>query len=135
MSIPKIWRRIPEQYNLIGRRCNACNELFFPPREVCLKCGSHDLVNYKFQGNGKIVTFTIIRTPVSDPDGVIIEKPTRNIPYILAIVKLDEGPMLTTEIVDSDKIEINKNVEMVFRKILVKGDKGVIRYGYKFKIV
>ena len=137
MSIPKIWRKIPEQYNLIGRRCSKCNELFFPPREVCLKCGSHEMYDYKFKDKGSIVTYTIIRTPVSDPEGEIIEKPARNIPYILAIIKLEEGPMVTTEIVDCslDEVEINKQVEMVFRKIQEKGNKGVIQYGYKFKIV
>lgn len=137
MSIPKIWRKIPEQYNLIGKKCSDCDSLYFPNREVCQNCGSHELEDYKFKGKGNVVTYTIIRTPVTDPEGEIIEKPARNIPYILAIVKLEEGPLVTTEIVDCslDEVEIEKNVEMVFRKIQEKGSKGVIQYGYKFKIV
>ncbi len=137
MAVPKIWRNIPEQYNLIGRRCASCKELYFPQREVCTKCGSLKMVPYKFRGEGKIITFTVIRTPVADPEGETIEKPARSIPYSLAIVRLDEGPMLTAEIVDCspEEMEIDRRVEVVFRKIQERGKKGVIQYGYKFRLV
>ncbi len=137
MAVPKIWRKIPEYYNLIGRRCSDCQEFYFPGREVCVKCGSSNLNEQKFLGKGKIVTYTIIRTPFTDPEGEITEVSCRRIPYALAIIQLDEGPMLTAEIVDCsfEDIEIGKKVEVVFRKILEKGEKGVIQYGYKFKIV
>lgn len=137
MAVPKIWRKIPEYYNLIGSRCPECESLFFPARYVCKKCGCFDLHEHKFIGKGKIITFTIIRTPVSDPEHENIEIAMRNIPYALAIIKLDEGPMLTTEIVDCDleEVDIEKEVEVVFRKILEKGKKGVIQYGYKFRLI
>ena len=134
MTVAKIWRKIPEYYNLIGKKCPECSELIFPQRDVCTKCGCFELEEYKFNGKGKIVTFSIIRTPSNDPDA--IEYAARNTPYALAVIKLDEGPMLTTEIVDCnfEDIEIGKEVEVVFRKILEKGEKGVIQYGYKFRL-
>jgi uncharacterized protein len=134
-AVSKIWRNIPQNYNLTGKICE-CGSLYFPPREVCTKCGNFDMENYNFEGRGKIVTFTIIRTPISDPEGEINETAFRQIPYILAIIKLDEGPMLTTEIVDTniEDIKIGQDVDVVFRKILEKGKQGVIQYGYKFKI-
>ena len=100
MTVPMIWRKIPQYYNLEGTKCKECGELFFPPRNVCLNCGCQDFEKYNFKGKGKIVTYTIIRSPVQDPEGEIIDKPARETPYVLAIVNLEEGPSLTTEIVD-----------------------------------
>ena len=132
----KVWRNIPQNYNLIGKKCQECDSLFFPPRTVCTNCGNFDMLDYQFQGQGEIVTFTIVRTSVNDPEGENNDVAFRKIPYVLAIIKLNEGPMLTTQIVDCivEDIVIGKKVEMVFRKILEKGKRGVIQYGYKFKL-
>ncbi len=134
MTVAKIWRKIPEHYNLIGKKCNDCSELYFPPREVCPKCGSMEMQDFQFAGRGKITTFTIIRTHQKDEE--TNEASFRNTPYALAIIQLDGGPMLTAEIVDCDfsEISIGKEVVVVFRKILEKGEKGVIQYGYKFRL-
>ncbi|MBN2368403.1 Zn-ribbon domain-containing OB-fold protein [Candidatus Woesearchaeota archaeon] len=136
MTVPKIWRKIPEMYNLKGRICPECNSYFFPPREFCTKCGNEKMEDYFFQGIGKIISFTIIRTPVSDPENENMDIAARNIPYVLAIIELAEGPRLTAQVVDCRKedVEIGKDVEMVFRKIMEKGEKGVIQYGYKFRL-
>ncbi|MEM4397125.1 MAG: Zn-ribbon domain-containing OB-fold protein [Candidatus Woesearchaeota archaeon] len=138
MKVPKIWRKIPESYCLIGKKCKDCNELFFPSREVCQKCGSLNLEDYQFNGRGEIITFTIIRTSVETE----IEKPFRKAPYVLGIIKLEEGPMLTAEITDLDyndlnfkELKIGKKVEFVFRKIVEVNEKSVIQYGYKFRLV
>jgi uncharacterized OB-fold protein len=122
MTVPKIWRRIPEYYNLIGKKCPTCSSLYFPSRDVCLKCGSIEMQEHKFIGKGTIATFTIIRTPIVDPEEEISEKFSRSIPYNLAIIQLEEGPLLTSEIVDCtpDKIKIGEKVEVVFRKIQEK---------------
>ena len=135
MTVAKIWRQIPEQYNMLGKRCPACDGYYFPAREVCKTCGNTELEDYTFSGKGKIVTFTVIRTPVSDPEHENIEIASRNVPYILAIIKLEEGPMITGQVVDCeiDEVSIGKNVGMVFRKIQEYGEKGVIQYGYKFR--
>ncbi len=135
MAVSKIWRNIDEHYNLVGNFCSICNSYYFPGRIVCLDCGNIDMTSFKFKGKGKIVTFTIVRTPVSDPEGESNEHAFRKIPYILAIIELEEGPNLTCEIVDTEieYVEIGNIVEVVFRKILEKGEKGVIQYGYKFK--
>ena len=134
MTVAKIWRKIPEQYNLLGKKCTSCSELYFPPREICIKCGSYEMENFTFPGKGTIATFTIIRTQQSEEE--LNENPCRKTPYVLSIIKLEEEPMLTAEIVDCDveEVSIGKKVEVVFRKILEKGEKGVIQYGYKFRL-
>jgi uncharacterized OB-fold protein len=59
-------------------------------------------------------------------------------PYTVALVKLDEGPMVTAQLtdVDEDSVQIGMPVEMVTRKIRDDGDeRGMIVYGYKFRPV
>jgi uncharacterized OB-fold protein len=59
-----------------------------------------------------------------------------NAPYTVALVKLDEGPMVTAQLTDVDNaaVEIGMPVEMVTRKMRDDGDeRGLIVYGYKFR--
>ncbi|GBE54163.1 MAG TPA: Zn-ribbon domain-containing OB-fold protein [Euryarchaeota archaeon] len=128
MSIPRFWRNIKSRYNLIGKQCKSCKSIYFPPRNFCPKCRRiGELEDYKLKGNGEVVTYTIIRTP---PDGFDMVSP-----YIMGIVELEEGPMLTTQIVDADvnEIYIGMPVKRVFRKIGEDGDAGLIYYGFKFR--
>ena len=54
-------------------------------------------------------------------------------PYVLAIVKLDEGPQITTQVVCSpEKAKIGMKVKSVFRRIVTDGESGIIHYGTKF---
>lgn len=134
MTSAKIWRKMPEYYELVGKECEKCGVLFFPARPICKKCGSSKLQDHKLEGQGVIKTFTIIRTPIAGDD--VLEKIICEIPYALAIVQLSEGPCLTAQIVDceADEVVIGKNVEVVFRKVFESGRKGAICYGYKFRL-
>jgi hypothetical protein len=54
----------------------------------------------------------------------------------VALIKLDEGPMLTAQLTDlgDQPVEIGMPVEMVTRKMRNDGDeRGLIVYGYKFR--
>jgi hypothetical protein len=80
---------------------------------------------HKFKGTGSVVTFTTIYTATEDFD--------RQTPYNLAIIRLDEGPRLTGQIVASaDKVKIGMRVRPVFRILGKEGDRGIIYYGTKF---
>ena len=76
----------------------------------------------------QIHTYSVIHTP-SDDFKILS-------PYIVAIIELEEGAKITSQIVDcgEDDVEIGDEVEMVFRKIKAEGEEGVISYGYKFKL-
>ena len=60
---------------------------------------------------------------------------TDNQPYTIALIKLEEGPLVTAQLtdVDSDEVRIGMPVEMVTRKIREEGENGLIVYGYKFR--
>ncbi|HLA08481.1 MAG TPA: Zn-ribbon domain-containing OB-fold protein, partial [Anaerolineales bacterium] len=83
---------------------------------------------YTFSGKGEVYSYTTIYEAPSGYDS--------NAPYTVALVKLDEGPMLTAQLtdVDTDSVEIGMPVEMVTRKMRNDGDeRGLIVYGYKFR--
>ncbi len=126
MSVSRFWRKIPQRYNLIGTQCTTCGRYFYPPRSLCPDCRrSGTIVEHQFRGEGTIVTYTVIRT-ASD----LFEHTT---PYVLAIVRLDEGPNLTAQVVcRPEEARIGMRVKSVFRRIAADGESGVIHYGTKF---
>lgn len=126
MSVAGFWRKIPQRYNLEGTKCETCGHHFFPPRTFCPQCRREGkIVPYQFKGTGHIVTYTVIRS-ASDQ----FEHST---PYVLAIVQLDEGPRLTSQIAaPPGAVKVGTPVRRVFRRIATDGDSGIIHYGTKF---
>ena len=56
-------------------------------------------------------------------------------PYIIALIRLANGERITSQIVDADRIEAGMKVEPCLRKVYVNGDKGLIEYGTKFRLI
>jgi len=129
-NVARFWREIPQRYNFMGNKCGSCERIFFPPRESCPYCrrkSMGEMEDYKLSGKGEIVTHTIIH--------VAPEAFEEQVPYPIAIIKLDEGPQITAQIVDCniDDVKIGMRVESTFRRIQEDGYTGAIYYGYKFK--
>jgi uncharacterized OB-fold protein len=83
---------------------------------------------YTFAGTGEVYSFTTLQ---ETPEGF-----DEQAPYMLALIKLDEGPMITAQITDVDEpVAIGDKVEMVTRKLTTEGARGMIVYGYKFRKV
>ena len=126
----RAWRHIPQRYNLIGSKCVQCGKVFFPSRIICPECRRKGQLedDIKLSGNGKIHTYSVINTPTDEFKEIA--------PYVVAIVELEEGAKVTTQIVDCEpsEVQIGDEVEMVFRRIREQGDDGVISYGFKFKL-
>ena len=128
-SIPLNWRRIPERYRIVGVRCETCKSAFFPKRLVCSKCRRKGkLVEVQFAGKGKVFSYTEVSSP---PEGF-----EDQVPYLLAVVELDEGAKLTGMIVDAHikDVKIGSRVERVFRVIQSDDPEGLIHYGFKFRL-
>jgi uncharacterized OB-fold protein len=127
MESAKHWRLKSQRYSLVGEECDNCGTKLFPPRDVCVECAAPAKELYTFTGLGEIYSFTTI---YDAPAGF---EPYA--PYMVALVKLDEGPLVTAQLTDCDEGEIGVGmpVEMVTRKIRSDGDEGTIVYGYKFR--
>ncbi|MEA5077855.1 MAG: Zn-ribbon domain-containing OB-fold protein [Anaerolineaceae bacterium] len=128
MEVPRHWRLKQQRYALVGEVCPHCDYKIFPPRDVCPNCGGEAKTQYAFSGKGTVYSYTIMRDA---PAGY-----EENIPYTVAVVALEEGPMVTAQLTDlgEQPVEIGMPVEMVTRKIRQDGDeRGMLVYGYKFR--
>ncbi|NIN53723.1 MAG: transcriptional regulator [Nitrososphaeria archaeon] len=84
--------------SLMGTRCNKCTSITIPPRPLCAKCRSNNLEWFEFKGKGRLEAYTVIHVPPPS----LVEK----VPYVVGVVKLDEGPLLMGRIlIDPAKIE------------------------------
>ena len=97
------------KHELLLQRCSQCNEFQFYPRIVCTKCASENLEWIKASGQGKILTFTIVRHPVS-------EAYAADVPYVVALIELDEGPTMMSNVVECDPeaLKIGDPVQVMF---------------------
>ena len=127
-GVPSHWRRYKERYRLSGTKCENCGNIYFPPRKVCPNCRREGKpVSMNFSGKGKVYTFSVIRVPSEGFEAYA--------PYIVGLIQLEEGPKVTTQIVDCspEEVYIDMPVEVCFRKIREQGKEGIIIYGFKFK--
>ncbi len=127
MEISRHWRLQQQRYALVGEVCPHCEVKIFPPRDVCPNCAGEAKTPYAFSGKGEVYSYT---TVYDAPEGY-----EANTPYTVAIVKLEEGPLVTAQLtdVDNNKVAIGQKVEMVTRKLREDGDRGMLVYGYKFR--
>jgi uncharacterized OB-fold protein len=83
------------EHRLVYQRCAACGAVVFYPRQHCTRCGGDRLQWQAAAGEGTIYTFTLIRQ-----NGHPFFK--ERLPYVLALVDLDEGFRLMTHVVGVD---------------------------------
>ena len=127
MEVSRHWRLQEQRYKLVGETCEHCGTKLFPPRDVCLECEKPAYKLYTFTGVGEVFSYTTI---YDAPAGF-----EHNAPYMVALVKLEEGPLVTAQLTDMDpsEVQIGMPVEMVTRKLRAEGEEGMIVYGYKFR--
>lgn len=78
-----------ERRELVLQQCRACGSYQFYPRPFCLSCDADSVTWVRASGLGRIVTQTTVYIEVT---------PEWTPPYVVAIVQLDEGPCLLTNI-------------------------------------
>jgi hypothetical protein len=125
MITARYHREIPQRYRLEAGKCQKCGQVHFPPRRVCSKCKGTTFETIHLSEEGRLVTFTVVR--------VASDKFSKQTPFVVGIVELNDGLRLTTQLadVDVDKVEIDQKVKLVFRRIQEDGRAGILCYGYK----
>ena len=92
------------------QRCDACQSAYFPPRPFCPTCNSRHVSVFKASGRGVLWSYVIHHRPA----------PGFEPPYAIAVVKLEEGPRMMTNIVDCpqtpEALELDMPVEVKFEK-------------------
>lgn len=101
------------RHEFIIPRCRSCGKHFFYPRSLCPNCMSTDLEWVKASGRGKVYSFSVVQHPFRPEwkDAV---------PYVAALVDLEEGPRMSTNIVGCkpEEVKIDMPVEVVFEDLV-----------------
>jgi uncharacterized protein len=97
------------EHRLAIMRCRDCGKHFFYPRELCPFCHKAAIDWVSASGRGKIYSPTVARRPAGPAFKA-------EVPYVVALVELDEGPRLMTNIVtkEVDQVRIGQAVKAVF---------------------
>ena len=91
--------------------CQACDHTYFPPRPFCPECGSRDVAVNKASGKAKLLSYVINHLP----------SPGFEPPFAIAIVELEEGPRLMSNILDCEQtpeaLQLDMPLEVTFEKL------------------
>jgi uncharacterized OB-fold protein len=96
-------------HKLLLQKCRACGTLRFFPRYLCTACGSEATEWTEVSGRGTVHSFTIVHRAA-------FPEFQANVPYVIALVDLAEGPRMMTNIVGEGALEteIDDPVEVCF---------------------
>ena len=126
MTIPFRQGLFTEEANkffLIGNRCEACGQLFYPPRPFCFNCFRKAMQTVKLGNRGRLYSFTTSYMPSTHFEP----------PYTVGWVDLEDGIRVFAPIERSKNqdLAIGMEMELVIDELWQEGDKSVV--GYKFK--
>lgn len=101
------------RHKLLVQRCAVCRTPRFPPRRHCAACGSDAGIWTEASGKGMVYSWIVVNHPV--PREVFAAE----VPYVVALVDLEEGVRLPTNIVGiaPERIRAAMPVEVVFAEV------------------
>lgn len=118
-SIP-FWQGLREEQLRI-QRCDHCGTWVYYPRSHCPACLSPSLTWTPVSGRGRLHSFTVARQPTAPHFADLV-------PQLLGIVQLEEGPRLTTTLVDINPDDLRIDLELVPVFDHVDGEHTLLRY-------
>ena len=122
-SLTMMWRERKQNLGLYGVKCTKCGAVFFPARRVCPRCDTKDAFEpHKLSRRGRLVTFSKDRLyPGPEPLTV------------MAVVDLDGGGRLFTQMADSDPETLRVGMEVELTLRMFHESKGYAHYFWKAK--
>jgi hypothetical protein len=105
------WQAARERRFLIAR-CRACGEAHHYPRPFCPRCWSDDVVWEEASGRATLYTYSTVFMNDLPPF-------KERLPYVAAMVDLDEGPRVMTNVIDCDPadLSIGMDLQVDFREL------------------
>lgn len=100
------WQAL-ERGELQAQQCQGCQHFMHPPRPMCPKCNSLDIKPHKLSGKGRVYSWCLPQHP---------RLPVFEYPLVVALIELEEGIRLLSNVVecDIDTITSNMPVEVCF---------------------
>ncbi len=97
---------------LVVQECRPCRQVWHPPLPRCPHCHSAALGWREVSGDATVYTYTVVRHPTHYAFA-------GQIPYVLAIVELAEGPRLVTALAGAEpgEVRVGQPVRAVFREV------------------
>ena len=93
------------------QRCGACGYAYFPPRPFCPQCASRDVGVFAASGKASLYSYVISHRPA----------PGFSPPYSIAVVQLEEGPRMMTNIVGCpqtpEALRLDMPLQVTFEKL------------------
>ena len=91
------WWDATREGRLLVQRCETCSHHQLYPRGICTACHTTELTYVQASGRGTIYSFTEVhRAP----------HPAFTAPYLVALVRLDEGPVVMANLIDCDVADV-----------------------------
>jgi hypothetical protein len=107
------WQKA-KQHELWLRKCNACGQAYFYPRDISPCCFSKDTSWIQASGRATLYTYAIVHRPPTPAF-------QKDAPFVTAIVELEEGPRMPTNIVmqepTPEKLRIGMPLQVTFEDI------------------
>lgn len=99
-----------ERGELLIQRCKKCGTLRHPARPMCGECGSLEWDTVRASGRGTVYSFVVYHHP---------PVPAFETPYIVALIELEEGTRLVSNVIGIDprEVRIGMPVEVTFEKV------------------
>lgn len=93
------------------QKCTDCGHIYFPPRPFCPHCGSRAVEVFTASGRGRLFSYVINHLP----------SPGFTPPFAIAVVELEEGPRMMSNIVDCpqtpEALQIDMPLEVTFEAL------------------
>ncbi len=113
------YMKIPDDGDpyLEGHKCGKCDAIYLGERSICSKCGVRDQMGTtKLSTQGNLYSYAIVHRSF----------PGIEVPYISAVVDLDDGATLKGNLInvdpDPEKIEFGMPIEVIFADALGRKD-------------
>lgn len=104
------------EHRLAVQRCSSCGHLHHPPRPMCPDCGSLEHEMATMSGRATVYSYALLHHP---------QHPAFEYPVVAAIVELEEGPRLVTNIVGCEPSEVSIGMPVEVRFVEAGEDAAV----------
>jgi len=99
------------EHKLLLQQCEACTHIYFPPRPFCPACSGRSVKTVSASGRARLYSYVIGQRPA----------PGFEPPYSIAVVELEEGPRMMSNVVDCpqtpEALELDMALEVVWHVI------------------
>jgi uncharacterized OB-fold protein len=98
-----------KEHKLLIQHCTDCGTTRHPPRPMCPHCQSLHWDSVELKGTGVIYSFVLPKYP---------ELPWFEYPYVVALIELDEGTRIVSNISDlaEGDVEIGQRVTVEYQE-------------------